>query len=229
MFGCTEAYRSLYVFSRHSASAFSSFTLSLLGDTVLAWKRYFWCCWTCSSFWIVLGDVSPEGEMQCSSFHSSSVLSLSHVSSPPQEKPLTSRTCASSSTRAGPRALPSTSARRRTALGCPTSTTVGPVRAPTTKSTVASSAPARTSSRRSAPMSSATSPLSPEAMWPSQRWRGGPVPTTLTTALCCRCVSRTMSVRWSELSLPVGSLCMVALCSLGCTTALTRSERPLHS
>lgn len=152
--------------------------------------------------------------------------SFSHVSSPAQEKPLTSRTCASSSTPAGPRALPSTSARRRTAPGCPTSTTVAPVRAPTTKSTAASSAPGRMSSRRSAPMSSATSPLSPEATWPSRPWRGGPAPTTLTTALCCRYVSRTVSVRCNELSLPVESLWIVALCRLGCTTALTQSERP---
>lgn len=61
----------IYLLSLPSTSAFGSFTLSLLGDTVLDWKRYFWCCWTCSSFWIVLGDVSPERELQCSSFHSS--------------------------------------------------------------------------------------------------------------------------------------------------------------
>lgn len=218
----------IYLFSWSSTCAFSLFTLSLLGDTALDWKRHFWCCWTCLSFWIKLGDVSPEREMNCSSF----ILSQFWVSLicllSPQEKPLTSHTCGSSSTPAGPRALPSTSAHRRTALGCPTSTTVGPVRAPTTKSTAASSARGRTSSRRSAPMSSATSPLSPEATWPSQRWRGVPVPTTLTTALCCRYVSRALSVRWSELSLPVESLWMV-MCWLGCTTAPTHSERPLHS
>lgn len=61
----------IYLLSLPSTSAFGSFTLSLLGDTVLDWKRYFWCCWTCSSFWIVLGDVSPERELQCSSFRSS--------------------------------------------------------------------------------------------------------------------------------------------------------------
>lgn len=194
----------IYLFSLPSTSAFSSFTLFFLWGTVLDWKRYFWCCWTCSSFWIMVGDASPEREIQCSPFHFFlSFESFSRVSSPPQEKPLTSRTCAWSSTPAGPRALPSTSARRRTALGCPTSTTVGPVRAPTTKSTGASSTPARTSSRRSAPMSSATSPLSLGATWPSQRWRGVLVPTTLTTAPCCRYVSRTLLVRWCEVSLPV--------------------------
>lgn len=68
----------IYLFSLPSTSLFGSFTLSLLGDTVLDWKRYFWGCWTCSSFWIVLRDVSPEKELQRSSFHSLSVLSLSH-------------------------------------------------------------------------------------------------------------------------------------------------------
>lgn len=117
-----------------------------------------------------------------------------------QERPSTSHMCVWSFTQVGPRALQSTNAPRKMARGCPTSITVAPVRARITKSTGALFGLGRMSSRRSAQMSSVTSPPSLGATWPSQLWRAAPVPITLTTALYYRYVTWTKSVGWFELS-----------------------------
>lgn len=195
-----------YLLSLPLTSAFGSFTLSLPGDAVRRTGGHTsGAAGHCSSCWMVLEEMFLwKGELQRSSCHSfwfklfESLMSvLSHV----QERPLTSRMCVWSFTPVGQRALQSTNAPGKMAHGCPTSITVAPVRARITKSTGALFGLGRMSSRRSARMSSVTSPLSPGATWHSRRWRDVPAPITLTTAPCYRYVSRTKSVGWSESSL----------------------------
>lgn len=188
MFGCTEIHRSVYL------STQSSCWLSpLVSSPRLCWEIPCWCYWA-----LLILLHGPRGDLNRTVVQLSSVFVLSWVflmtfSSHLQERPSTSHTCVWSSTPAGRRALQSINAPGKMAHGCPTSTIAGRVRAPITKSIGVLFGLERMSSRHSAQMSSVTSPLSLGATWLSQRWRGDPVPTTLTTALCYRYASGSIS------------------------------------